>query len=286
MALVINTNNASITAQRHLTSSRAEMEQAMERLSSGKRINSAMDDAAGLTIAHSLDSRVTSLNMAARNANDGISLINLAEGALEEVTTMIIRMRELTVESLNGTYSWNDRVNLQLEMDALADEITRISDNTFFNGLSPIGTSATEYTFQVGFASSDTITVTGLDMAAEALGSGSTHATSIAALDISASSYASVADDAGVALLSLDDALNEVDNYRARLGATANRLEHAANNLYSRVEAQSAARSRIEDADYAVESANLARAQVLQQAGTAMLSQANATTQNVLSLLK
>jgi flagellin len=291
MALVINTNTASITAQRHLTSSRAEMEQAMERLSSGKRINSAMDDAAGLTIAHSLDSRVTSLNMAARNANDGISLINLAEGALEEVTTMIIRMRELTVESLNGTYSWNDRANLQLEMDALADEITRISDNTFFNGLSPIGASGTEYTFQVGFASSDTITVTGLDMAAEALGSGSTHATSIAALDISGTTsgsitYASAATEMGIALLSLDDALNEVDNYRARLGATANRLEFSANNLYSRVEAQSAARSRIEDADYAVESANLARAQVLQQAGTAMLSQANATTQNVLSLLK
>ena len=286
MALVINTNTASITAQRHLTSSRAEMEQAMERLSSGKRINSAMDDAAGLTIAHSLDSRVTSLNMAARNANDGISLINLAEGALEEVTAMIIRMRELAIESLNGTYSYNDRAKLELEYDALASEITRISDNTFFNGISPIGTGET-VTFQVGFASSDTISVSTADMAATVLGaSANASSISIASSTIVASSYASVATEAGLTLTRLDEALQDVDSYRARLGATANRLEFSANNLYSRVEAQSAARSRIEDADYAVESANLARAQVLQQAGTAMLSQANATTQNVLSLLK
>jgi len=286
MALVINTNTASITAQRHLTSSRAEMEQAMERLSSGKRINSAMDDAAGLTIAHSLDSRVTSLNMAARNANDGISLINLAEGALEEVTVMIIRMRELAIESLNGTYSYNDRANLELEYDALASEITRISDNTFFNGISPIGTGET-VTFQVGFASSDTISVSTADMAATVLGaSANASSISIASSTIVASSYASVATEAGLTLTRLDEALQDVDSFRARMGAVANRLQFSANNLYSRVEAQSAARSRIEDADYAVESANLARAQVLQQAGTAMLSQANATTQNVLSLLK
>jgi flagellin len=262
------------------------MEQAMERLSSGKRINSAMDDAAGLTIAHSLDSRVTSLNMAARNANDGISLINLAEGALEEVTAMIIRMRELAIESLNGTYSYNDRANLELEYDALASEITRISDNTFFNGISPIGTGET-VTFQVGFASSDTISVSTADMAATVLGaSANASSISIASSTIVASSYASVATEAGLTLTRLDEALQDVDSFRARMGAVANRLQFSANNLYSRVEAQSAARSRIEDADYAVESANLARAQVLQQAGTAMLSQANATTQNVLSLLK
>jgi flagellin len=142
MALVINTNIASVTAQRHLTESRADMEQAMERLSSGKRINSAMDDAAGLTIAHSLDAKVSSLNMAARNANDAISLINLAEGALDEVTTMLIRMRELATQSINGTYASADRTNLKFEYQALADEITRISDNTFFNGISVIGASA------------------------------------------------------------------------------------------------------------------------------------------------
>jgi len=301
MALVINTNIASVTAQRHLTESRLDMEQAMERLSSGKRINSAMDDAAGLTIAHSLDAKVSSLNMAARNANDGISLINLAEGALDEVTTMLIRMRELATQAINGTYSQSDRSNLDLEYQALADEITRISDNTFFNGISVIGGSA-NVTFQVGHGSSDTIALVTKDMAIEALGSTNlvintattaTYAggTNVSTVGNATTTYASAAVKtanfgARHALSFIDSAIADVDNYRATLGATANRLEHSANNLYTRVESQMAAKSRIEDADYAVESANLARAQVLQQAGTAMLAQANASTQNVLSLLK
>jgi flagellin len=283
MALVINTNIASVTAQRHLTESRLDMEEAMERLSSGKRINSAMDDAAGLTIAHSLDAKVSSLNMAARNANDAISLINLAEGALDEVTTMLIRMRELAVQSINGTYASADRTNLNSEFDALATEITRISDNTFFNGISVIGASA-NVTFQVGHSSTDTIALVTKDMAAEAIGSG-TPAFNVGSLSIASVGGTSSAFAAG-SLAVLDQAIADVDNYRATLGATANRLEHSANNLYTRVENQMAAKSRIEDADYAVESANLARAQVLQQAGTAMLAQANASTQNVLSLLK
>jgi flagellin len=283
MALVINSNIASVTAQRHLTESRLDMEQAMERLSSGKRINSAMDDAAGLTIAHSLDAKVSSLNMAARNANDAISLINLAEGALDEVTTMLIRMRELAVQSINGTYASADRTNLNSEFDALATEITRISDNTFFNGISVIGASA-NVTFQVGHSSTDTIALVTKDMAAEAIGSG-TPAFNVGSLSIASVGGTSSAFAAG-SLAVLDQAIADVDNYRATLGATANRLEHSANNLYTRVENQMAAKSRIEDADYAVESANLARAQVLQQAGTAMLAQANASTQNVLSLLK
>jgi flagellin len=283
MALVINSNIASVTAQRHLTESRAEMEQAMERLSSGKRINSAMDDAAGLTIAHSLDAKVTSLNMAARNANDGISLINLAEGALDEVTTMLIRMRELATQAINGTYAEADRSNLNSEFNALATEITRISDNTFFNGIAVIG-GTDSVTFQVGHGSSDTIAFTAQDMAATEIGSG-TAAVNVASLSIASIGGTSSAFATG-ALSVLDSAIADVDNYRATLGATANRLEHSANNLYTRVESQMAAKSRIEDADYAVESANLARAQVLQQAGTAMLAQANASTQNVLSLLK
>ena len=278
MALVINTNIASVTAQRHLTESRADMEQAMERLSSGKRINSAMDDAAGLTIAHSLDAKVSSLNMAARNANDAISLINLAEGALNEVTTMLIRMRELATQSINGTYASADRTNLNSEYQALASEITRISDNTFFNGIAVIG-GTDSVTFQVGHSSSDTIAFTAVDMAASAIGSTvALVSTNIAAVSATNGSTGAL----GV----IDAAIADVDNYRASLGATANRLEHSANNLYTRVENQMAAKSRIEDADYAVESANLARAQVLQQAGTAMLAQANASTQNVLSLLK
>jgi len=283
MPLVINTNTAAITAQRHLNESRLEMEKAMERLSSGKRINSAMDDAAGLTIAHSLDAKVSSLNMAARNANDGIALINLAEGALEEVTSMLIRMRSLAVQAMNGTYAQADRSNLSLEFETLAEEITRISDNTFFNGISVIGASA-NVSFQVGHNSTDTIAIVTKDMAAEAIGSG-TPAFNVGSLSIASIGGTSSAFAAG-SLAVLDQALKDVDSYRASLGATANRLEHAAANLYTRIENQQSAKSRIEDADYAVESANLARAQILQQAGTAMLSQANASTQNVLELLK
>ena len=276
MALVINSNIASVTAQRHLTESRADMERAMERLSSGKRINSAMDDAAGLTIAHSLDAKVTSLNMAARNANDGISLINLAEGALDEVTTMLIRMRELATQAVNGTYAQADRTNLDQEFDQLKAEITRISDNTFFNGISVIGAAAT-LVFQVGHNSTDVITLATVDMAAESIGS---TGAMVGSSDIATTT------NAAAALADLDAAIAGVDNYRAKLGATANRMQHSAANLYTRIENQMAAKSRIEDADFAVESANLARAQVLQQAGTAMLAQANASSQNVLSLLK
>ena len=276
MSLIINSNIASVTAQRHLNNSRAEMDQAMERLSSGKRINSAMDDAAGLTIAHSLDAKVTSLNQAARNANDGVSLINLAEGALDQVSAMLTRMRELAVQAINGTYSQTDRTNMNSEFSALATEITRISDNTKFNGTSVIGAAAT-LTFQVGHTSSDTITLTTQDMGAGAIGS---------TADFLSAQTVSAVSDAQDALGVIDLAIEDVDSYRADLGATANRLEHSAANLMTRVENQMAARSRIEDADYAVEAANLARAQVLQQAGTAMLSQANASTQTVLSLLK
>ena len=282
MSLIINSNIASVTAQRHLNNSRAEMDQAMERLSSGKRINSAMDDAAGLTIAHSLDAKVTSLNQAARNANDGVSLINLAEGALDQVSAMLTRMRELAVQAINGTYSQTDRSNMNSEFGALSDEITRISDNTKFNGTAVIGTAAT-LTFQVGHTASDTITLTTVDMGAGAIGSGAVY---VSAQAIYAGTAASSVTKAQTALSVIDAAIQDVDGYRATLGATANRLEHSAANLMTRVENQMAARSRIEDADYAVEAANLARAQVLQQAGTAMLSQANASTQTVLSLLK
>jgi len=280
--LIINSNIASVTAQRHLNNSRAEMDQAMERLSSGKRINSAMDDAAGLTIAHSLDAKVASLNQAARNANDGVSLINLAEGALDQVSAMLTRMRELAVQAINGTYSQTDRSNMNSEFGALSDEITRISDNTKFNGTAVIGTAAT-LTFQVGHTASDTITLTTVDMGAGKIGSGTVY---VSAQAIYAATAASSVTKAQTSLSVIDAAIQDVDGYRATLGATANRLEHSAANLMTRVENQMAARSRIEDADYAVEAANLARAQVLQQAGTAMLSQANASTQTVLSLLK
>ena len=282
--MVINSNIPSITAQRHLANSRADMEQAMERLSSGKRINSAMDDAAGLTIAHSLDSKVSSLNQAARNANDGVSLINLAEGALDQVSAMLTRMRSLAVQSLNGTYSDDDRDNLHLEFQALNDEITRIANNTKFNGVQVIGASAT-ITFQVGHTSSDTISLLTEKMQSTYLASAATdkHLDDTA---ISAIGTTTTVNSAKGSLARIDAAISEVDSYRATLGAVGNRLEHSAANLYTRVENQMAARSRIQDADYAVEAANLARAQILQQAGTAMLAQANATGATILSLLK
>jgi len=283
--MVINSNISSITAQRHLANSRAEMDQAMERLSSGKRINSAMDDAAGLTIAHSLDAKVTSLNQAARNANDGISLINLAEGALDQVSKMLTRMRELAIQSINGTYSDTDTDNLHSEYLALSNEITRIATNTKFNGVSVIGASAT-ITFQVGHSSSDTIALTTSSMKSDALASASASGFHLDDTAISSVGTTTTVNSARGSLSFIDNAINEVDDYRSTLGAVGNRLEHSAANLYTRVEHQMAARSRIEDADYAVEAANLARAQILQQAGTAMLSQANATGVTILSLLK
>jgi len=286
MSMVINTNISSITAQRHLAQSRMDMEQAMERLSSGKRINSAMDDAAGLTIAHSLDSKITSLNQAVRNGNDAIALINLAEGALDEISSMLTRMKEIATQALNGTYTTDDLANLNLEYAQLSDEIDRISNNTYFNGVAVVGGTAT-VSFQVGDTSTDVVTVTFRDMSDDGIGTDTDNSGVIdnAEVAISATSISSTT-NAGTALGVLDNAIKMVDNYRATLGAKANRMEHAVNNLMSRVEHQSSARSRIQDADYAVESANLARAQVLQQAGTAMLAQANASSQNILSLLK
>ena len=264
---------ASLAAQRHLNNSRAEMETAMERLASGRRINSAADDSAGLSISHSLDSRITSLSQANRNANDAISLINLAEGALEQVTSMLVRMRELAVQAVNGTYGAGDRDNMNLEFGALQSEISRIAGSTYFNGIDVIGAS-NELTFQVGFESTDTMTLTTQTMTATALAVDA----SAAGVDLAASATSS--------LSAIDTAITTVDTYRGDLGAKANRLAYSSANLESRIENQSAARSRILDADYAVESASLARTQVLQQAGTAMLAQANASTQNVLSLLK
>ena len=287
--MVINTNVSSLTAQRHLAASRADMEQAMERLSSGKRINSAMDDAAGLTISHSLDSKIASLGQAVRNANDGIALVNLAEGAMDEISSMLTRMKELATQAINGTYNDTDRDSLDLEYQALVNEITRISDNTKFNTVALIGSNDT-IKFQLGDTTADSISVTFEDMNAQALlldsdaSSTTTNAHNAAAN--TAGTDLQDAGNAGETLVKIDNAIKTVDTYRAKLGAVANRMEHAAANLMSRVENQSAARSQIQDADYAVESANLAKNQVLQQAGSAMLAQANASAANILSLLK
>ena len=271
MSMVIGTNVASLTAQRHLATSRADMETSMERLASGKRINSAMDDAAGLSITHKLDAKITGLNQAVRNANDGISLIKVAEGALEEISGILTRMKELTVQGSNGTYSSNDLAAMSAEFVALYTEMTRITDATDFNGVQVIGASAT-ISIQVGdgsTAANDVLSVATTDSANTALN----VSTSTVALSITANAL-------------IDSAIVTVDTQRGALGAVANRLEFAVNNLMTRSENQAAARSRIEDTDFAIESASLAKNQVLQQAGTAMLAQANASGQGVLSLLK
>ena len=268
--MVIGTNVASLTAQRHLATSRADMETSMERLASGKRINSAMDDAAGLAVAHKLDAKITGLNQAVRNGNDGISMIKVAEGALEEISGILDRMKELTVQGSNGTYATADLAAMSTEFVALYNEMTRITTSTDFNGTAVIGASAT-ISFRVGDsnAATDKIDLATKDSANTSLG-----------ITITTMTLALTANG------KVDDAIAIVDTQRGVLGATANRLEFAVNNLMSRSENQSAARSRIEDTDFAVESANLAKNQVLQQAGTAMLAQANASGQGVLSLLK
>ena len=442
MSMVINTNLSSLTAQRHLASSRADMETAMERLSSGKRINSAGDDAAGLTIAHQMDNQVASLNQATRNANDGIAMINMAEGAMDQFSAMLTRMKELATQSANGIYSEQDRSNLNKEFIALKSEIDRIADVTVYNGVNVLNETAGAagpIAYQVGDLGTDQISVdyksmkTGdigkvsaagsetidytattslqeqinaaagafdndlvsssvvigsskqvdyrivdasaaqtavnamagtaimkievngvsyeqewisgssaavsLDatieaMAAKLQASGFTVSANAINIDDPANAGTTIASsfnsylkieapdhaksyqvgqlelvdrvDGGVgtkdladmyidgtdnskaiaAMASVDKAIQDVDTYRSELGAKANQLEHTASNLMTRVQYTSAARSRIMDADYATESANLAKAQVLQQAGTAMLAQANASTQNVLSLLK
>ena len=385
MSMVIGTNVASLTAQRHLNNSRNDMETSMERLSSGNRINSAMDDAAGLTVAHKLESKITGLDQSVRNANDGLSLIGVAEGALEEISTMLNRMKELATQGVNDTYSAADRAAMSTEFTSLRDEIERVSTATDFNGVSVLS-STTALSIQVGDTSGDTVTITPQNMGKASIGGGADvlvkaavqaestatdtdayevttqtfgavltadktlsfeiegqqltqawdtsaattlakMALQIAALGTVSGAVAGTGTDVGTSLITItaaafsdtitqgamlevtpggtlntttmttsalsatamtnvDAAIADVDSYRSSLGASANKLDHIVSNLMSRSEHTSASLSRIQDTDYAVESANLAKAQVLQQAGTAMLAQANASGQSVLSLLK
>ena len=381
MSMVIGTNVSSITAQRHLANSQVAMETSMERLASGKRINSAMDDAAGLGIAARMTAQVEGMNQGIRNANDGLSMVAVAEGALEEVSTMLLRLREIAVAGSSETYTTTDLASMDAEFNALVTEIERISDVTKFNGTAVAGGASTK-AIQVGDASGDSITLTFKDMGKASIGAGAdtalTYGTTVqttatngttkekftlslgtavatgkvatytvngneyraafrtdhtttmsdlAALvgageGVTATSTSSTLvleaklaggmlprvgvlntvtpnnsgslNTAGVdtkanavlALTILDKAIDDVTTYRGALGATASALQSSVSNLMARSESAAAAASQIMDADYATESANLAKAQVLQQAGTAMLAQANASGQSVLSLLK
>ena len=273
MAQVINTNVASLNSQRALTRSQSALNLSLARLSSGLRINSAKDDAAGLAISERFTTQIRGLNQAARNASDAISLAQTGEGALQEVTTALQRMRELAVQSINATNSDLDRASLQAEVAQLQEEITRVS-GTEFNGVQIIGVSAQAFTFQVGANAGETITIS------------TTNVTTLSgyAGAISGGTISTVS-GANSLLANVDTYLDEINSVRATLGAIQNRFEAVVRNTQNVAENLSASRSRIQDADFAAETAALIRAQILQQAGVAMLSQANALPQSVLSLI-
>jgi flagellin len=249
---------------------------AMERLSTGKRINSAKDDAAGMAIATSMTASVRGMNQGIRNANDGISLAQTAEGALSEVTNMVQRVRELAVQSASGTYQdATDRVYMQTEVDELTAQIDQVITNTQYNGVTMFDGTTTTITIQAGADGSDTVDLVMADL------------TTLAASGGAAGSYdVSSATAANTLLGTLDTELDTLSSARAVLGAGQNRLESVINNLTSNVTNLSEARSRIEDADYSSETTAMAKAQILSQASTAMIAQTNQSQQNVLSLLK
>ncbi len=277
MAQVINTNLQSLNAQRNLNTSQSSLATSIQRLSSGLRVNSAKDDAAGLAIANRMDAQVRGMNVAIRNANDGISLAQTAEGALGKVTDMLQRMRELAVQSNNATNSSSDRVSLNQEFQQLSSEISRTLAATTFNGTTILNSSAT-LTFQIGAGTNSATDQMSISTANIPAGSG------VAAVIVSTASITGTA-GATAAMTDIDTALDEVNSARATFGAMQNRFESIIANLQVGAENQTAARSRIMDADFAAETAALTRAQILQQAGTAMLSQSNQVPQQVLSLL-
>jgi flagellin len=274
MPQTINTNLVSLNAQRNLSMSQSSLATSMQRLSSGLRVNSAKDDAAGLAIAERMNSQVRGMNVAVRNANDGISLAQTAEGALGKLSEMMQRMRELAVQSANATNGAGDRASLDAEYQQLGAEITRTIGSTRFNGIAILSTGAGAQDFQVGANSGETVTITTNDMSADATISAVTGGglTTVVA--------------STTALTNLDAALDTVNGERALYGAVQNRFEAVISTLQVSSENQAAARSRIMDADFAAETAALSRAQILQQAGNAMVAQANQLPQQVLALLQ
>lgn len=282
MAQIINTNLMSLNAQRNLSTTQSALATSVQRLSTGLRVNSAKDDAAGLAIAERMNTQVRGMNVAIRNANDAISLAQTAEGALSKINDMGQRMRELAVQSANATNSESDRANLDAEFQALSAEIKRNLDGTSFNGTKLFAALAT-LTFQVGAnnTATDQIAVITAELTKDAKLTavlGGTGGATPADIKSAANSTA--------ALEKLDGMLATVNAKRAEFGATQNRFEAVIQTLQVSAENQTAARSRIMDADFASETAALTRSQVLQQAGTAMLSQANSLPNNVLSLLR
>ncbi len=267
MAQTINTNVPSLNAQRNLSMSQGSLATSMQRLSSGLRVNNSKDDAAGLAIADRMNAQVRGINVAIRNANDGISLAQTAEGALSTATDVLQRMRELAVQAQNGTNGTSDRANLDAEYQQLSSEISRIAAQTKFNGNAIVGASAGPVVFQIGANNGDTLTITTSTIVG-VTGDLTTQA------------------NASTALAAIDTQLDVITTQRAAYGASMNRFQFAISSLQITGENQSAARGRIMDADFAMETANMSRAQILQQAGTAMVAQANQLPQQVLQLLQ
>lgn len=273
----IGTNIAAIRSQNGINQATMGLNSAMERLSTGKRINSAKDDAAGLAIASRMTSQVRGLSAAMRNANDGISLAQTAEGAMGEIGNMLQRMRELAVQSANGTMSTSDRTAIQAEVTELAAQIGDVANRTTFNGVQLIDGSATALTLQTGMNAAEVVTLAIASADADDLGT--------AGLKISAVTMATQA-GAVASLAAIDAAIDTISTSRAGLGAVQNRLEATVSNLTSTVTNLTEARSRIEDADFSAETTQLAKSQILNQAATAMLAQANQSQQGVLSLIR
>jgi flagellin len=287
MPQTINTNLVSLTAQRSLAMSQSSLATSMQRLSSGLRVNSAKDDAAGLSIAERMNTQVRGMNVAMRNANDAISLSQTAEGALGKVGDIFQRMRELAVQSANGTNTDADRTSLNEEFTQLAQEATRTLGGTKFNGVTILSTT-NDSTFQIGANNTsdlDQITVAAFDWTSNTDITNTLGNAVISGTDAPTAQITDVA-SAQSALDALDASIDAVNGQRATFGAVQNRFDNVVSTLQLATENQSAARSRIMDADYATETANLSRASILQQAGNAMVAQANQLPQQVLSLLR
>jgi flagellin len=274
MGLRVNTNTASINAQRNLNNVTERLSANYRRLSTGLRISTAADDAAGLAISERLRAQIRSLDQAKRNANDGISMVQTAEGALGEVSSILVRLRELAVQSANGTTSDADKATLNAEFGDLVNEINRIGRSTEFNNIKLMDGSSASVSFQIGFG-----TTTGIDTISVSLSPTLSTSLSLSSLDIGSGGSTSTA------ISAIDTAINTVSGLRGRLGAVQNRLGSTINNLAVQVENLSAAESRIRDVDVAHETAQLTRNSILQQASIAILAQANASPQSALGLL-
>ena len=272
--LSINTNIGALNASQSSYSVNNSMETSMARLSSGNRINSAADDAAGLQIARRMDTEIQGLNQAVRNAADAQALLQTAEGALDEVHTILLRIRELAVQASNGTYGAQDRLAIQAEVTDLQSEITRISNDTTWNSISLIeGSQSTGITFQIGADNTQTVTVAIANIA-------------LATLSIGGTSQVTTATNAMSYIAAVDKAISVISTNRGTYAAAINRLDHSVANMQDAATNLAEAKGRITDADFAAETSNLSRTQVLQQASMAMLAQANAAKQNILTLIQ